>query len=180
MAKDGTARGSNIKVNAGRRPKGLAEKIAAGNPGKRKLKIIDIPDGADLDTSEMPEPSSYLKSKQKAGGEFDAEDIYRTTWLWLKERNCEKLISTQLLEQYAMSVARLRQCEEAISDYGFISKHPTTGGACTSPFVMMAQNYQKQVNTIWYQIFQVVKENCSTDFVQDESDPMEMLLRMRR
>ena len=147
---------------------------------KRKLKIIDIPDGADLDTSEMPEPSSYLKSKQKAGGEFDAEDIYRTTWLWLKERNCEKLISTQLLEQYAMSVARLRQCEEAISDYGFISKHPTTGGACTSPFVMMAQNYQKQVNTIWYQIFQVVKENCSTDFVQDESDPMEMLLRMRR
>ena len=114
MAKDGTARGSNIKVNAGRRSKGLAEKIAAGNPGKRKLKIIDIPDGADLDTSEMPEPSSYLKSKQKAGGEFDAEDIYRTTWLWLKERNCEKLISTQLLEQYAMSVARLRQCEEAI------------------------------------------------------------------
>ena len=78
MAKDGTARGSNIKVNAGRRSKGLAEKIAAGNPGKRKLKIIDIPDGADLDTSEMPEPSSYLKSKQKAGGEFDAEDIYRT------------------------------------------------------------------------------------------------------
>ena len=29
MAKDGTARGSNIKVNAGRRSKGLAEKIAA-------------------------------------------------------------------------------------------------------------------------------------------------------
>ena len=40
MAKDGTARGSNIKVNAGRRSKGLAEKIAAGNPGKRKLKEI--------------------------------------------------------------------------------------------------------------------------------------------
>lgn len=141
MAKDGTARGSNIKVNAGRRSKGLAEKIAAGNPGKRKLKIIDIPDGADLDTSEMPEPSSYLKSKQKAGGEFDAEDIYRTTWLWLKERNCEKLISTQLLEQYAMSVARLRQCEEAISDYGFISKHPHQSLCDDGPELSKAGKY---------------------------------------
>ena len=41
MAKDGTARGSNIKVNAGRKSKALAEKMAAGNPGGRKLKIID-------------------------------------------------------------------------------------------------------------------------------------------
>ena len=41
MARDGTARGSNIKVNAGRKSKALAEKMAAGNPGGRKLKIID-------------------------------------------------------------------------------------------------------------------------------------------
>ena len=48
-----------------------------------------------------------------------------------------------------------------------------------SPFVAMAQNYQKQVNTIWYQIFQVVRENCSKDYNPDESDPMELLLRSR-
>lgn len=85
-----------------------------------------------------------------------------------------------MVEQYAMSVSRLMQCEEAISEYGFLSKHPTTGAACASPFVAMAQNYQKQVNTIWYQIFQVVRENCSTDFDPDEADPMEMLLRSRK
>ena len=50
--------------------------------------------------------------------------------------------------------------EFTISEYGFLSKHPTTGQACASPFVAMAQNYQKQVNTIWYQIFQVVREIC--------------------
>lgn len=49
MARDGTARGSNIKVNAGRKSKALAEKMAAGNPGGRKLKIIDLPDGAELE-----------------------------------------------------------------------------------------------------------------------------------
>lgn len=179
MARDGTARGSNIKVNAGRKPKALAEKLATGNPGGRKLTVMELPDAADLEGADIPEPSSYLKSKQKAGGEFDAESIYKKTWLWLRERGCEKLVSQQLIEQYAMSVSRLIQCEEAISEYGFLSKHPTTGAACASPFVAMAQNYQKQVNTIWFQIFQVVKENCSKDFNADESDPMEMLLRSR-
>ena len=180
MARDGTARGSNIKVNAGRKPKALTEKLAAGNPGGRPLTVMELPEASDLEGVEVPEPSAYLKTKQKAGGSFEAEKIFKQTWLWLKERGCEKLVSQQLVEQYAMSVSRLVQCEEAISEYGFLSKHPTTGAACASPFVAMAQNYQKQVNTIWYQIFQVVKENCTVDFNPQESDPMEMLLRSRR
>ena len=182
MAKDCTARGSNIKVGAGRKPKGLAEKVAAGNPGGRKLTVIDLPEGAELEGIEVPEPSEYLKTKQKAGGVYDPVSIYRNTWLWLKERGCEKLVSRQLIEQYSMSVSRLIQCEEAISEYGFLSKHPTTGAACASPFVAMAQNYQKQVNTIWYQIFQVVRENCSVEFQGNTpmDDAMEMLLRSRK
>lgn len=179
MARDGTARGSNIKVNAGRRSKALAEKVAMGNPGGRKLKVIDLPEGTELEGADIPEPSAYIKSKQKAAGEFDAENIYRYIYMYLKEKGCDKLVSKHLVEQYAMSVSRLMQCEEAISEYGFLSKHPTTGAACASPFVAMAQNYQKQVNTIWYQIFQVVRENCSTDFNPDDADPMEILLRSR-
>ena len=180
MARDGTMRGSNTKIGAGRKPKALTEKLANGNPGGRALKVIELPEASDLDGADIPEPSAYLKSKQKAGGEFDAEAVYRETWKWLIERGCEKLISKQLIEQYAMSVSRLIQCEEAISEYGFLSKHPTTNLPCASPFVAMAQNYQKQVSSIWFQIFQVVKENCSSDFDPKEEDPMEMLLRMRK
>jgi hypothetical protein len=179
MARDGTARGSNIKVNAGRKAKGLAEKIASGNPGGRKLKVIDLPEGAELPAEDIPEPSAYLMAKQKATGEFDALDIYKYTYRWLKEKGCDKLVSKHMVEQYAMSVSRLIQCEEAISEFGLLAKHPTTGLPCASPFVSMAQNYQKQVNTIWYQIFQVVRENCSSEFSSDDADPMEMLLRMR-
>jgi hypothetical protein len=72
----------------------------------------------------MPEPSEYLKDKQKQGIEFQAEDVYRETWLWLKERGCEKLISKQTLEQYAVAVSRWIQCERAVSEYGFLAKHP--------------------------------------------------------
>ncbi len=41
MAKDGTNRGG-AQIGAGRKPKALAEKIANGNPGGRKLKILVV------------------------------------------------------------------------------------------------------------------------------------------
>lgn len=181
MAKDGTARGGQ-RVGQGRKPKALTEKLAAGNPGGRPLMVMDLPDGANLDGSDMPEPSEYLKARQRNGGDLAALDLYKQTWLWLKERGCEKLVSKQLIEQYAMSVSRWIQCEDAISEYGFLSKHPTTGAACASPYVAMSQQYMKQVNQVWYQIFQVVKENCSSEFSGNtpQDDVMEMLLRSRK
>ena len=84
MAKDGTARGSNIKVNAGRKSKALSEKLATGNTGGRKLKVIDLPEGAELDGADIPEPSSYINATQKAVGEFEAEAIYKYIYLYLK------------------------------------------------------------------------------------------------
>ena len=80
-----------------------------------------------------------------------------------------------------MSVSRWIQCEECISDYGFLAKHPTTGNAIASPYVSMSQTYMKQVNQIWYQIFQIVKENCSNDYggLTPQDDVMERLLKAR-
>ena len=178
MAKDGTSRGGS-RAGSGRKSKSLKEKIETGNPGGRKLKVIDLPNASDLEGADIPEPSKYIKAKQKASGDFDAEEIYRYTYLWLKEKGCDKLVSKYMIEQYAMSVARLCQTEDAISEYGFLSRHPTTGQACASPYVAMSQNYQKQVSSLWYQIFQVVKENCTSEYSANDSDPMEMLLRMR-
>jgi hypothetical protein len=81
-----------------------------------------------------------------------------------------------------MSVARWVQCEEAISEYGFIAKHPTSGSPIASPYVSMSQNYMKQTNQIWYQIFQIVRENCLTDYEEDtpQDNVMELLLRARK
>ena len=181
MAKDGTARGGQ-RVGQGRRSKALAEKLAVGNPGHRPMLVMDLPEGTLLDGEDMPEPGEYLKARQRNGGTLEAEKIYRETWLWLKERGCERLVSKQLLEQYAMSVSRWIQCEEAISEYGFLSKHPTTGAACASPYVAMSQQFMKQVNQIWYQIFQIVKENCSAEFTGStpQDDVRERLLRSRK
>ena len=130
MAKDGTARGG-ARAGSGRKSKALSEKLNTGNPGGRKLTVMELPADADLSGEDMPEVKSYMKDRQKNGEDFDAEEIFEETWRWLKERGCEKLVSVQMVRNYAMSVSRWIQCEHAISEYGFLAKHPTAGTSTT-------------------------------------------------
>lgn len=182
MAKDGTNRGG-ARIGAGAKKKPLADKIAEGNPGKRALTVISFDDrAAELEGQAMPKPSKMLSAVQKDGKTLVAEDIYKETWEWLAERGCASLVSPQLLERYAMSVARWIQCEEAVTEFGFLAKHPTTGNAIASPYVAMSQTYMKQVNQVWYQIYQIVKENCAVEYGgrNPQDDLMERLLTARK
>lgn len=181
MAKDGTARGG-ARIGAGQRKKPLHDKILEGNPGRRPLTVVEFRNTADLSGQAMPPPREYLKATQKTGKQTMAVDIYEDTWQWLNERRCAHLVPAQLLEQYAMSVSRWIQCEEAISDFGFLAKHPTTGNAIPSPYVAMSQSFMKQSNNLWFQIYQAVKENNATDYKSStpHDDVMERLLNARR
>ena len=180
MSKDGTNRGG-ARPGAGRKPKAISEKIASGNPGGRPLTVVDFgSEVAHLAGSEMPPVKDYLKAKQKDGSVTCAEAIYTETWQWLQERKCDQLVTTQQIEQYAMSVARWIQCEEAVSEFGFLAKKPS-GTVISSPYVTMGREYMKQANAAWFQIFQVVKENCAVELSgkTPQDDVMERLLRAR-
>lgn len=178
MAKDGTNRGG-ARPGAGRKPKALKDKI---NEGKLTPTVLEFPDVVAFSGADVPPPKEYLKSEQKNGKGMCAEEIHKETWLWLKDRGCDALVNPQLVEQYAMSVARWIQCEECISEFGFLAKHPTTGNAIQSPYVSMAQSFMKQSNHAWYQIYQIVKENCASDYSgrSPQDDVMEKLLRARK
>lgn len=176
MAKDGTNRGGS-RIGAGRKPKPLSEKITEGKVKGGQEQGSILPEPVPIEGVEVPPVKEYLKAKQKNGKDMCAEEVYKETYLWLKQKRCEKLVSPQLIEQYAMSVSRWIQCEEAISEFGFLAKHPTTGNAIASPYVQMSQTYMKQVNQVWYQIYQVVKDNCSVDYggANPQDDLMERL-----
>ena len=185
MARDGTNRGGR-RVRAGDKPKPLAEKILAGENAEvldfktAEFETDDL-EAADLEGVDMPAPSDYLSAHQKNGKPLDADEIYKETFLWLKSRGCEKLVNKRLLESYAQAFARFIQCENALSDYGLIGKHPTTGAPIASPFVAMSQTFQKQANLIWYEIYDIVKQNCTTQFDgSPQEDMMEQLLRSRK
>ena len=190
MAKDGTNRGGR-RVRAGGKPQPLAEKITAGKAA-RILEAAELPpaalpdvgelgDAADVFGEDMPAPSDYLSARQRDGKVLGADLLFIETWKWLKARGCEKFVNPRLIEAYAQAFTRYIQCEEAISTYGLLGKHPTTGGAIASPFVLMSQSFQKQANLLWYEIFDIVKQNCTTAFVGNpQDDIMETLLSRRR
>ena len=177
MAKDGTARGG-ARVGAGRKSRALTEKINNG----LEASVIELPEAPSFEGADVPPVKEYLRARQKNGKDLCAAEVYTETWKWLKERGCDRVVNSQLIEQYAMSVSRWIQCEECISEFGFLAKHPTTGNAIASPYVAMSQTYMKQVNQIWYQIFQVVKENCSVEWQggTPQDDVMERLLKTRK
>lgn len=190
MARDGTNRGGR-RVRAGDKPAPAAEKIQKGQQvqilkndiptlSPTELEAVDLPEGAVMNGADMPKPGDYLSARQKNGVPLGADEIYKETWLWLKERGCERLVNHRLIEAYAQAFARYIQCEEATSTYGLLGKHPTTGGVITSPFVQMSQQYQKSANLIWYEIYDIVKQNCTEVFEDNPNDTMELLLRARR
>lgn len=174
MAKDGTSRGE-ARLGSGRRKKPLTEKISEGVSAE----VLMQP--AELKGDDVPPVKIFLRSPQKNGRELVAEEVFNETYKWLKARNCHKLVTVQMVEQYAMSVSRWIQCEEVVSSTGFLAKHPTTGAAIASPYVAMSQSYMKQTNYCWMQIYQIVKENCSVEFSGNtpQDDVMERLLRAR-
>lgn len=190
MARDGTNRGGR-RVRAGDKPMAAAEKIQRGETVRimnndlpvfstAELESVDLPEGAVIEGVDMPKPSDYLSARQKNGIPLGADEIYKETWKWLKERNCERLVNPRLIEAYAQAFARYIQCEEATSAYGLLGKHPTTGGVISSPFVQMSQQYQKSANLIWYEIYDIVKQNCTEVFDDSPNDTMELLLRAKR
>ena len=131
MAKDGTNRGGR-RVRAGDKPLPLADKISAGKAAKvlatpelhpeSMLEADDLDDAADLYGEDMPTPSDYLSARQRDGKPLGADDLFRETWKWLKERGCEKFVNPRLIEAYAQAFTRYIQCEEAISTYGLFGQ----------------------------------------------------------
>lgn len=163
----------------GRPRKALAEKLADGNLVYKPIKVIPAP--STYEGTDIPKPNDYIKAKQKNGKPLYAEEIYNNTWGWLIECKCDHLFVPAIVEEYAMSFARWIQCEEAISEYGFLAKHPTTGQAITSPYVSMSQSYMKQATQQWSLIYEIVKANCTVNFegATPYEDAMELLLKSR-
>lgn len=172
MAKDGTNRGG-ARVGAGRKPKSLSEKILDGQFSPPKV-------DADFNAAfEPPTPKDYLTAEQKGGGQLCSEQIYRETYAWLKSVGCEKIVAKQLVEDYALAKARHIQCEDILSKFGLLAKHPTTGEPTRSPFISMSIDYNKQATQIWCQIYAIVKENNAKGQIglNSQSEAMDNLLR---
>ena len=189
MAKDGTNRGGR-RVRSGAKPNPLNEKPASGRSATRLEDPLNEPfdfEGGDIGTGAllagevMPELSDYLSNIPRDGKPLGADLVYRETWQLLDTRGCSQFVSPRLIEAYAQTFARYVQCEQAISKFGLLGKHPTTGAEIASPFVAMSQSFGKQANVYWYKIYEIVRATCTTDYsgAAPGDDVMEQLLKAR-
>ncbi len=144
----------------------------------KKIENLNLP-ASVLIGEDIPPVREYMKASQKNGKDLYAEEIFNETWDWLNNLGCAEKVNIQLINQYAMSIARQIQCEQCISDYGFLAKHPTTGNAIASPYVSMLQMFTKQANQTWEKIYQVVKDN-SVETPKAPQNPMDKLLSRRK
>lgn len=163
------------RAGAGRKKTALKDRIENGGD----LEMLDIP---EMEGAEMPEPHEFLSAEQRDGNPLQAKEIYEDTWRWLKQIGCAAKVSPALIERYAMSSARWIQCEEMTSKLGLLGRHPTSNKPIPSPFVNIGIQYMNQAIRQWNEIFQIVKENCTTEYDGSPSphdDVMERLLRAR-
>lgn len=176
MAKDGTMRGGS-RPRTGPKKKALADRILDGTAEGTMV----LPEPTEITGADMPPVKEFMRSPQKSGKSLCAEEIYGEVYGWLRAYRCERLVNNLLVQQFSMSYARWIQCEECVSEYGHLAKHPTTGNAIASPYVSMSRDYYKQAMTSLFQIQQIVKENSSIEYgVDPQDDLMERLLTARK
>ncbi len=166
-----------VRIGAGRKRKPLAEKLIE-NTGHRPIKYIPPDIVSEITGEEIPAPSAWLSDKTKnTQRESIAAKVYEDTWRWLQERRCDHLITKEQIEQYAASVSRYVQCEEGISTFGLLAKHPTTNMPVASPYVAMSERFLKRASVLWTAIYQIVKENCEVPVGKNHNeDIMEQIL----
>ena len=102
MAKDGTSRGG-ARPGAGRKKKALSEKIAAGNPGHRPLKMLDP---VAIDTVDMPPPAEYLSAEQRDGRPLGADKIYIKNSQLYSDRSAHRVYGVRLQLFYIVATRK--------------------------------------------------------------------------
>ena len=73
------------RPGAGRKKSAVKDKAENGNPGGRKLEVLDIPEVEGVDLSK---PHDFLSAEQRDGSVLQAQEIYTETWQWLKGIGC--------------------------------------------------------------------------------------------
>jgi len=157
------------RKNAGRKPKALIDKIAAGNPGHRPLKKMD------WGGKEKIGPPEYLLTMDKHLAGIPAPvDIFAKTVKQLEPSDCLELIGEELLAEYAMAKYYLMIAQYELSQTA-ITGHAVNGEIVVSGFTEAMLKLQKNVVLVWGQIWDIVSRNSETAIKNPEGMFSEML-----
>ena len=163
------------RKGAGRKPKPLAEKIAAGNPGHRPLKKVRF-DGNGQDA----DPPDYLGLLEKrVPGAPTPIRIYHETIRYLEPSGCLHLIPAALIADYVMAKYYLICAQFDLSKTATVIQKGNNDFAITS-FAEAMLKLQKNVLACWEPIWEIVSKNAERLVTNPEQDLILMLAGSRQ
>ena len=158
------------RKGAGRKPKPLAEKLAAGNPGHRPLKKVQF-DG----NGNNSEPPDYLGLlAKKVPGAPTPIEIYHDTIKYLEPSDCLNLIPSALIADYVMAKYYLICAQFDLSKTATVAQSGKNNFEITS-FAEAMLKLQKNVLACWEPIWEIVSRNSERLVMNSEQDLLILL-----
>ena len=165
------------RKGSGRKPKPLAEKVAAGNPGHRPLKKVEWEGGNE--TPALPEYFRHMKYTQIQDGVLPSpSELFQETVAHLEPSGCMNLIPNQLIADYAMAKYFLLIAQLELTQTGIILQKGKNE-YIFSDFAQAMLKMQKNVLAAWTPIWDIVSRNSEKTITNPEEDMIGMILSRR-
>jgi len=167
MPKGGARKG------AGRKPTPLAEKLAAGNPGKRPLKKVVFENNGYSPAT----PPRYLAELEKKKGSTVVSplEIYEECMEYLEPTGCLHLIPKQIIREWVMANYHVVEAHYQLSASNFVGLN-AKGNAEITGYAKFMQMQQKKVEDLWKLIWDIVSRNSEQLIDNPEHDLLALIL----
>jgi hypothetical protein len=162
------------RKGAGRKPKPLSEKLAAGNPGHRPLKKIEF--AGKGGNRRYPEPPEYLTALDRSTRSLvSPNEIFMNTVKFLEPSECLNLIPIELIADYAMAKYYLICAQHELSRMAIVGRKGDTDFYITS-FTEAMLKMQKNVLQTWEPIWEIVSRNSERLITNPEQDLIALIV----
>lgn len=161
------------RKGAGRKPKPLAEKLAAGNPGHRPLKKVEFGDAENA----RPKMPDYLRYMEKPALKHivTLEELFEKTLDHLEPSGCLNLIPVENICEYVLAKYYLIDAQYALSKTAIVALNDKKEAVVTG-FTEAMLKLQKNVALTWGGIWDVVSRNSEKLLTNPEEDLMTAIM----
>jgi hypothetical protein len=175
------------RKGAGRKPKPLSEKLAAGNPGHRPLKKVEFTGNGGFYSHQPPEYLRVMEKREQRPGIPTPTELYLETVKYLEPSDCLNLIPSALIADYAIAKYHLLHSQYELGRTSNVVEKESGRKRDGNPnrefvltdFAEAMLKMQKNVLSTWQPIWDIVSRNSERLVMNPEQDLMAVIVSGR-
>jgi len=168
------------RKGAGRKPKPLAEKLAAGNPGHRPLKKLVFPKEDEIDWHELTDclPDLEKREHEKRMGIPTLTRFYALTIRYLEQTGCLNQIPVPLIVGFASACYNFYHAQYELGKASTVM--PINGKFEITEFAEAVLKMQKKMVEMWEPINNIISRSCERLMTDEEQEFWSLIFGGRR